>query len=108
MEGSSSPRRRGGRLLISAALVRTVVALASEYIPRADEIALDWTVLLFAGGCALLSTALASLAPLWQAVRTVPADALGDGVRATASARSRRLSHSLVVGESRSPSRCWR
>ncbi len=86
-------------VLISAALVRTVVALASEYIPRADEIALDWTVLIFAGGCALLSTALASLAPLWQAVRTVPADALGDGVRATASARSRRLSQSLVVGE---------
>ena len=86
-------------VLLSAALVRTVVALAAEYIPRADEIALDWTVLLFAGGCALLATALASMAPLWQAVRTVPADVLGDGVRATASARSRRLSHALVVGE---------
>ena len=36
-------------VLVSAILVRVVVFLAAEYIPRADEIALDWTVLLFAG-----------------------------------------------------------
>jgi predicted permease len=86
-------------VLVSAALVRIVVAVASEYIPRADEISLDWTVLLFAGLCGFLASALASLAPLWQAVRTVPADVLSDGVRATASARSRRLSQALVVAE---------
>ena len=44
-------------VLVSAVLVRIVVALAAEYIPRADEIALDWTVLLFAGGCALVASA---------------------------------------------------
>jgi predicted permease len=84
---------------ISAALVRIVVSLAAEYIPRADEIALDWTVPLFAGACALVASVLASLAPLWQAVRTAPADVLSDGVRATASARTRRLSQTLVVAE---------
>ena len=86
-------------VLLSAALVRIVVSLAAAYIPRADEIAIDWTVLLFALAVAVLASGLASLAPLWQAVRTVPADVLGDGVRATASARSRRLSHALVVAE---------
>ena len=44
-------------VLLSAALVRIVVSLAAEYIPRADEIALDWTVPLFAGGCALVASA---------------------------------------------------
>ena len=86
-------------ILLSAALVRTVIALASEYIPRADEIALDWTVVLFAAGCALVASAVASMAPLWQAIRTVPADVLNAGVRTTATASSRRLSQSLVVAE---------
>ncbi len=86
-------------VLLSAALVRIVVSLAAEYIPRADEISLDWTVPLFAGACALVASVLASLAPLWQAVRTAPADVLSDGVRATASARTRRLSQSLVIAE---------
>ena len=86
-------------VFLSAALVRIVVSLAAEYIPRADQIALDWTVPLFAGACALVASLLASLAPLWQAMRTAPADVLSDGVRATASARTRRLSQALVVAE---------
>ena len=86
-------------VLVSAILVRVVVFFAAEYIPRADEIALDWTVLLFAGGCGFVASALASLAPLWQAVRTVPSDVLSGGARATANARSRRLSQALVVAE---------
>jgi putative ABC transport system permease protein len=48
---------------------------------------------------AILASVLSSLAPLWQALRTAPADALGEGARASAGARSRRLSQSLVVGE---------
>jgi predicted permease len=86
-------------MLLSFALVRAVIALASEYIPRADEISLDWTVVLFAAGAALAASALGSLAPLWQAMRTVPTDVLSAGVRSTATAGSRRLSQSLVVAE---------
>jgi putative ABC transport system permease protein len=40
-----------------------------------------------------------SLAPLWQASRTLPNEVLTDGVRAAAGARSRKLSRSLVVAE---------
>jgi putative ABC transport system permease protein len=86
-------------VLLSLALVRAVVTLAAEYIPRADEIALDWTVVAFAFASGCLVTALFSLAPLWQAVRTSPQDVLSEGVRTSAGARSRRLSHSLVVAE---------
>ena len=60
---------------------------------------MNWKVLLFALGAAVIAAALSCLAPLWQAVRTAPADVLGEGGRASASARSRRLSQSLVVAE---------
>ncbi|HET7217009.1 MAG TPA: ADOP family duplicated permease [Vicinamibacterales bacterium] len=84
---------------LSVLLVRLVLSIAADYVPRADEIAIDWTVLAFALLAACLASGLASLAPLWQAVRTVPTDVLSAGVRASATARSRRLSRALVVAE---------
>lgn len=86
-------------LTVSFVLVRLVTTLAAEHIPRADEISLDWSVLLFAVAVTTITSALASLAPLWQALRTAPSDVLNEGVRATASARTRRLSRGLVVAE---------
>ena len=86
-------------MLLSVWLVKIVVSMAADFVPRADEIALDWRVMLFALGTAVLSSALSSLTPLWQVARTQPKDALGDGVRSSAGVRSRRLSGSLVVGE---------
>jgi putative ABC transport system permease protein len=86
-------------VFISLALVHLVISLASEYIPRADEITVDWTIFLFAFVLACLASILASIAPLWQAVRTQPNEVLNDGVRASAGARSRKLSSSLVVAE---------
>jgi putative ABC transport system permease protein len=86
-------------VLLSILLVRMVVSMAADFVPRAEEISLDWRVLVFALATAILSSALSSLTPLWQVARTQPRDALGAGVRATAGARSRRLSGSLVVGE---------
>lgn len=88
-----------GGVFLSITLTPAIVAMAGDYLPRAGEIGVDWTVLLFALSAAFLATALSSLAPLWQAVRTTPADALGDGARATAGARGRRVSQLLVVAE---------
>lgn len=86
-------------VFISFALVRLVISLASEYIPRADEIGVDWTIFLFAFVLACLASILASIAPLWQATRTLPNEVLNDGVRASAGARSRKLSSFMVVAE---------
>ncbi len=83
----------------SYALVHSMLVLAPQYIPRADEVRIDWRVLLFAIAVACVSAILSSLAPLWQALRTQPNEALTEGVRASAGLRSRRLSHSLVVLE---------
>ncbi len=80
-------------------LLRGIMTLAAERLPRADSVALDWTGLLFAAGAGCLSSALAGMAPLWQALRTQPSDALGEGVRASTGVRTRRLSQALLVIE---------
>ncbi|HXW05141.1 MAG TPA: ADOP family duplicated permease [Vicinamibacterales bacterium] len=86
-------------VLLALALVRAVVTMAAEHIPRADEIAVDSRVLAFSLLTAFVASALASLAPLWQAARTAPADVLNEGVRSTAGSRTRRLSEWLVMAE---------
>jgi predicted permease len=88
-----------GGVVLSVVLTPAIVSLAADYLPRADEIRVEWTVLVFALGAAIVASVLSSLAPLWQALRTAPADALGEGVRASAGARSRRVSRWLVAAE---------
>jgi putative ABC transport system permease protein len=88
-----------GGLIASVTLTPAIVSLAADYIPRAEEVVVDWTVLAFAVIAGFLATALSGLVPLWQSFRTAPADVLGDGARTTAGVRSRRISHWLVVGE---------
>ena len=84
---------------VSLALLRAVLAVAAEYVPRADEITVDWTALLFALVAALVAIMLSSLAPLWQALRTQPNEILADAARASQGMRSRRLSQWLVIAE---------
>src|SRR5262249_33432438 len=88
-----------GGIFLSVTLTHAIASMVSDYLPRSEEVGLDWTVLLFALGAAVVASALSSLAPLWQAARTAPAAVLGEGVRASAGWRSRRISQSLVVAE---------
>ena len=88
-----------GGLLASVLLVHLIVSLAADYIPRSDEISTNWTVALFALALAFLSATLSAVAPLWQAFRTQPNAVLSEGVRASAGARSRKLSQALVIAE---------
>ena len=86
-------------LLLSVVLVRLTVAYGSAASARVGSIAVDWGVLAFTVAAAFVASGLASLAPLWQAARTLPNDVLSEGVRASAGARSRRLSRAFVVAE---------
>ena len=86
-------------LAVTVIIVRLVLSVAADYIPRADGIGINWTALLFAVGAAVISTVLFTLAPLWHAVRSQPNEALTEGARTSAPARSRRLSRALVVAE---------
>jgi putative ABC transport system permease protein len=85
--------------LLSFALIRAVILTASDILPFGDQVTIDARAILFALGLAILCGVLFSLAPLWQAVRIAPNEVLSDGVRASASARSRHLLRILVVGE---------
>ena len=94
-------------VLLSILLVRVVVSMAADFVPRADEISLDWRVLLFALATAFLSSALSSLTPLWQAARIQPTAALGPAFEprpGPAAAGFRAVSSSA---KSRSRSRSW-
>ena len=84
---------------LSIVLVRLIVVAGSEYVPYADELSIDWKVLAFAIAMAFVASALASLAPLWQAVRTPPNAVLTEGVRASAGGPVRKVSQALVVAE---------
>ena len=84
---------------LSVILVRHILAAASGFIPRVDDIAIDWTVLGFSVAVAVATGVLAGLAPLWQAMRTAPNAVLSEGVRASAAAPARRLSKAFVVAE---------
>ena len=86
-------------VLVSIGLVRAVVAMAAEFIPRADEVAIDWRVLAVHARHGGVASALSSLAPLWQASRMPPNAVLTAGVRASAGLSTRRLSRSLVIAE---------
>ncbi len=84
---------------LSVILVRQILAAASAFIPRVDDIAIDWTVLGFSVAVAIATGVLAGLAPLWQALRTAPNAVLTEGVRASAAAPAQRLSKAFVVAE---------
>ncbi len=91
----------GGALgvLVSQAMVRVILAFGGDRIPRADQIRVDWKVLLFVLAVAALTALLSSLAPLWQASRISPREVLSEEVRSSAGKRSRSLSQWLVVAE---------
>ena len=88
-----------GSIGLSYFLLRGVLALIGNYIPLSNEITVDWRALAFAILVALVTSFLTILAPLSHSLRTAPNEVLTEGVRASGSHRSRRLSQGLVVVE---------
>ncbi len=84
---------------LSAIFVRQIVVVASEFVPRAGDITIDWRVLGFSVAIAIGTGVLAGLAPLWQALRTPPHAVLTEGVRASSAAPARRLSKAFVIAQ---------
>ncbi len=83
-------------LAIAAIGIRPFVALWPDGLPRADEVRLDWHVLLFALAVSLISGILFGLAPALRAPKVDLEQALRAGARAV-TGTSRRL-HSAFVG----------
>ncbi len=87
-------------LALAAVAVRVGVSLLPQTLPRVHEIGLDWPVMLFALGLALLTGFLCGLAPAFAAIRTSVNEALKEGGRTgTSGSGHARLRSALVVAE---------
>jgi putative ABC transport system permease protein len=87
-------------IALALALVQIARGLPPDVLPRASEIDVDGTVLLFAALSSGLTAALFGLLPAIQAARTAPGEALTDGSRGSTSGRRKgRARASLIVAE---------
>ncbi len=90
----------GVGLLLAQLAMLAMSKLPAGTIPRADSIAIHWTVLLTLAAIAMLTTLLSSLLPALLVARANPQAALQAASRGIGSrAVSRRLSGWLVAGE---------
>jgi len=87
-------------LALAAVALRVGVSRLPQTLPRVNEIGLDWPVMLFALGLALLTGLLCGLAPAFAAIRTSVNETLKQGGRTgTAGSSHARLRSALVVAE---------
>lgn len=87
-------------LILAALALRVGVRLLPETLPRVSSIALDWKVIGFALGLAVLTGLLCGLIPAISASRTSVNDALKEGGRTgSAGAEHARLRSALVIAE---------
>jgi predicted permease len=87
-------------LALAAGALRVGVSLLPETLPRIREIGLDWPVVGFALGLALLTGLVCGLAPAFAAIRTSVNETLKDSGRTgTSGSGHARLRSALVVTE---------
>ena len=89
-------------LALAAVALRVGVSLLPETLPRVREIGLDWLVVSFALGLALLTGFVCGLAPAFAAIRTSVNETLKDSGRTgTSGSGHARLRSALVVARNR-------
>ncbi len=87
-------------LALAYGILKLILTVGADSIPRASEVRLDGSVLLFTLAAAILTGIVFALAPLAQTVRAHLFDTLKSaGNRTTATREAHWLRHSLVVGE---------
>ena len=87
-------------LIFASIMLRAGVGLLPETLPRINEIGLDWPVVGFALGLAVLTGVICGLAPAFAAIRTNVNDTLKEGGRTgTSGGGHARLRSALVITE---------
>jgi putative ABC transport system permease protein len=84
--------------LLAANAIQSLLGFWPGDLPRAEEVQLDWRVLLFATGMALLSSVLFGLAPALRAPFRDVEPILRSGAR-TVTGSSRRMHSAFVISE---------
>jgi putative ABC transport system permease protein len=91
----------GGALgvLLAFLAIGPIQRLSAGSIPRAGEIFVDGTVVIFALLASVLTGLLFGLAPVWQISRSTPGSVLKEGGRSSATSGGRWLRSALLVAE---------
>jgi len=87
-----------GGLLLASWMLQALLALAPTEIPGLTRIGLDYRVLLFTLGLAVLTSLLFGLLPAWQAAKTDLQTTLKDGGRLTGASRD-GMRKALLIAE---------
>jgi predicted permease len=89
--------------LLGLAFAKEGLALLKSVLPadtpRLDDVRIDWRVLVFTGGLAILTGVIFGLAPALHSARPALAEALNSGGRGTAASLSQRLRSSLAIAQ---------
>lgn len=86
-------------LLIGYWGVKALISLNEDRIPRANEISLDWRVLLFTFGVSILTGVLFGIVPAIQTTKTDLHETLKEGGRSAAAATKHWVRSVLIVAE---------
>jgi predicted permease len=86
-------------LILAAVVLRAGVSMLPETLPRINEIGLDWPVVCFALGLAVLTGVICGLVPAFAAIRTNVNDTLKEGGRTGTAGGHARLRSALVIAE---------
>jgi predicted permease len=91
----------GGALGVGVAIagLQGLAATLPADTPRLAEVGLDWRVLLFAAGLALITGVVFGLAPALHASRVALSESLKSGGRGASAPGAQRVRSALVVGE---------
>jgi predicted permease len=89
----------GGALgmLLAKLGTQTIIAALPDALPRADEIHMDWHVLIFTAGISVLTGIVFGLAPAFKALRSDMHETLKEGGRGSSGARHRTQSVFVVI-----------
>ena len=86
-------------VLLAYLAIRPIQTLSAGSIPRAGDVWIDGSVLLFSLVVSIATGILFGLAPAWQASRSTIGSVLKEGGRSSTSASGRWLRSALLVGE---------
>ena len=86
-------------VFIAYLAIRPIQTLGAAIIPRADSIAIDGTVLIFALIVSVATGIVFGLAPAWQASRATVSSVLKEGGRTSTTAGGRWIRSGLLVAE---------
>lgn len=89
----------GGVLVGSWGLDLLLASISKDWIPRADEISLNTTVLAVTGLTAFITGITFGLFPAWHATRVDAIDSLRDGGKGSSGLQSVRLRGALVIAQ---------